>query len=369
MAARGPGGYRWAIAVSEHSVPWVVLDATVFRGHDRYLESAAGRLLRDESAARRLRIAVPEVVLIESEANHRRAVQSARERLVAAHEALRRLTASQSRDLRPWRLHYREEFERMLRAAGGELLPIPAAPHVTLLQRAAARWRPFDSRGEGYREAMVWESILELLERTRAPVVLVSAAHAAFSQTRTRPELAADLVAELEQRGHAGRVKLSFELGQLIAQTPRVRELASGWRQSIGQSPGLEQGLMQKLLEVAHADAGAVIAADLPAGKVRTARFLTFTRGRNLRVDEAWVSPTGSSLLNVALTVDYTLEFEIPTPATSPVAKPWEWTPVRSSSTIVLRFEVIQHHPADEPEEFGARLVGWSDPKDVSAAA
>lgn len=346
-----------------------MLDATVFGGHDRYLESAAGRLLRDESAAGRLRIAVPEVVLLEAEAHHRRAVQSARERLFAAHEALRQLTAPPGRDRRPWRLHYREEFEAMLRAARGELLPTPAVPHINLLQKAAARWRPFDARGEGYREALVWESALELLEHTREPVILISGAYAAFSETRDRPELAADLVAELEQRHHGGRVKLYFELGQLIAETPRVRELASGWRQSIRQSPNLEHGLTRKLLEVAYADAGAVIAADLPAGKVRTARFLTFTRARNLRIEEAWVSPTGSSLLDVALIVDYTLEFEIPTPATAPVAKPWEWTPVRSSSTIALRFEVIQHHPADEPGEFGVRLVGWSDPRDVSVAA
>jgi hypothetical protein len=343
-----------------------VLDATVFGGQDRYLESAAGRLLRDESAAGRMRIAVPEAVLIESEASHRRAVQAARERLVAAHEALKDLEGAQGRDLRPWRLHYREELEHVVRHARGELLPIPAVGHLRLLEKAAARRRPFDARGEGYREALVWESVLELLERTPEPIILVSETHAAFSRTRAEPELAADLVSELGERGHAGRVELYFRLGQLVAQIPRVRELASGWRKTIGQNPGIERALTQKLLEVTYADATAVIAADLPAGKVRTPRFVTFSRPRNLRVQEAWVSPTGSSLLDVALTVDYTLEFEIPTPVASgaPVIRPWEWTPVRSSSTIVLRFEVIQHHPADEPHEFGARLVGWSDPRD-----
>ncbi len=361
-------GYRRSIVPAEHiAAPWVVLDASVFSGHDRYLDSAAGRLLRDESAAGRVRIAVPEVVLIESEANHRRAVQAARERLVAAHEALRELTTPQGRDLRPWRLHYREELEAVLHNAGGELLPIPAVSHLRLLERAALRQRPFDARGEGYREALVWESVLELLDSRPEPVMLVSDAHAAFSKSRAHPELAADLVTELQERGQERRVVLYFELGQFVAQIPRVRELATGWRHSISDNPGVEQALTQKLLEVGRADAGAVIAGDLPAGKVRTPRFMTFTKPRNLRVEEAWVSPTGSSLLDVALTVDYTLEFEIPTPPgvrVEPVAKPWEWTPVRSASTIVLRFEVIQHHPADEPQEFGARLVGWSDPRD-----
>jgi hypothetical protein len=367
IAETSAGGYRKSIALGEHSVPWIVLDATVFGGNDRYLESAAGRLLRDESAAGRMRIAVPEVVLIESEANHRRAVQAAREKLVAAHEALRDLDTPQGRDLRPWRLRYREELEHVLRYAGGEILPIPAVGHLRLLEKAATRRRPFDARGVGYREALVWESVLELLEGDPEPVILVSEAHAAFSRTRAKAELAADLIGELETRGHSGRVELCFDLGQLVAHIPRVRELATGWRQSIRGNPGVEQALTQKLIEVTRADATAVIAADLPAGKVRTPRFVSFTRPRGLRVEEAWVSPAGSSLLDVALTVDYTLEFEIPTrPGARPeaVSKPWEWTPVRSSSTIVLRFEVIQHHPADDPHEFGARLVGWSDPRD-----
>ena len=350
------------MALSRASTPWIVLDSTVFNGHDRYLESAAGRLLRDESAAGRMRIAIPEVVLIESEAGHRRAVQAARERLVAAHEALKRLPSAGGRDLRPWRLSYREDLERVLGHAAGEILPIPVVPHVRLLDRAAARQRPFDSRGEGYRKALVWESVLDLLARTHGAVVLISDDRVAFSEPGATPELAAELAAELIERGYGGRVELYHALGQFVAQVPRVRELASGWRQTIAHNPGVEQALVQKLLEVTNADANAVLTADLPAGKVRNPRFVTFTRPRNLRVEEAWVSPTGSSLLDMALRLDYTLEFEIPTSAAE-TSKPWEWTAVRSSSTIDLRFEVIQHHPADDPDEFGARLVGWSDPR------
>ncbi len=80
-----------------------MLDWTVIGGRDRYLESAAGRLLRDEAAGDRVRIAVPEVAVIEAAANQRRAVAAARARLVAAHEPLKRLPEFHARDLRPWR--------------------------------------------------------------------------------------------------------------------------------------------------------------------------------------------------------------------------------------------------------------------------
>jgi hypothetical protein len=357
-----PGGYLRPISRTAYSPPWVVLDSTVVSGRDRYLESAAGRLLRDEAAAGSLRIAVPEVVVIEAGADQRRAVQAARERLVAAHEPLRTLSEYHARDLRPWRLHYREDLQRVLAEVGGEILPIPDVPHEHLQKRAGARRRPFDAEGHGYRRALVWESVLALLAREPEPVVLISADHAAFSQTRDEPELAADLAAELRERGNEGRVALCFGLGEFVAETPRVRELASRWRQSLADRPELGRALTQKLLEVTNAQAGAVIAGDLPLDRVRQPRFFTFTRPRGLHVDEAWVSPTGISLLDVSLTVDYTLEFDIPTSAAP--AFETEWTSVRSSSTLVLSFEVIQHHSTDEPNEFGARLVGWSDPRD-----
>ncbi len=342
-----------------------MLDATVIGGRDRYLESAAGRLLRDEAAAGRLRIAVPEAVVIEAEANHRRAVQAARERLVAAHEALRRVPSTRGGDLRPWRLPYREDLERVLRGTGGEILPVPDTPHARLLERAADRRRPFHGDGHGYRPALVWETVLALLSRVSGPLLLVSADHAAYSETSYAAALAPELAAELTDRGYAGRLTLHFELRDLIAQIPRVRELASGWRHSIAANPAFREALMAKLLEVAHAEAGAVLGGDLPGGGAPAPRFLSFTDARSLVIDEAWVSATGSSLLDVSMTVDYALELDIPVPsAASPQVSiaPREWTTVKSSSTIALAFEVLQHHPTDVPGEFGARLVGWSDP-------
>ncbi len=343
----------------------MVLDATVIGGRDRYLESAAGRLLRDEAVAGRLRIAVPEAVVIEGEANHRRAVQAARERLVSAHEALRRMPGARGGDLRPWRLPYREDLRRVLGGTGGEILPLPDTPHVRLLERAAARRRPFYGDGHGYRPALVWETVLALLTRAPGPVFFVSADYAAFSETRYAAELAGELAAELVERGYAGHLALYFELRDLVAQIPRVRELATGWRHSIAEDPALREALTAKLLRVAHAEAGAVLGGDLPGGGARAPRILSFTDARHLVVDEAWVSATGSSLLDVSMTVDYTVELEIPLPgAGGPQVSvaPQEWTAVKSSSTIALAFEVIQHHSTDDSSEFGARLVGWSDP-------
>ena len=84
------GGTVCQVAGTSSPTPWVVLDSHVFGGRDRYLESNAGQVLRSESRAGRLCIAVPEV-LIESDANHRRAVRAARDRLVATRRELEEL--------------------------------------------------------------------------------------------------------------------------------------------------------------------------------------------------------------------------------------------------------------------------------------
>lgn len=127
-----------------------MLDSTVLGGSDPYLESAAGRLLRDESAAGRLRIAIPRVVLIESDASYRRAVRKAEGQLGAARHKLKQLRVPQGGDLAPRELRYGEDIEKLVREADGQVLPVPDVPHAALVDRAANRTRPFDAsvRGE-----------------------------------------------------------------------------------------------------------------------------------------------------------------------------------------------------------------------------
>jgi hypothetical protein len=47
--------------------------------------------------------------------------------------------------------------------AGYAILPYPAVDHRTVVARALARRRPFDAKGRnGYRDALIWETVLEL---------------------------------------------------------------------------------------------------------------------------------------------------------------------------------------------------------------
>jgi hypothetical protein len=116
--------------------------------------TSRGRLLRDESESGHLRIAIPEVALLEAEANHHRAVSAAESKLKAARESLEQRRAPQGGDLKPRQLTYRADLEEVLRVAGGEILPIPQVPHDQLVEEAVWRRRPFDAKGDGYRDAL-----------------------------------------------------------------------------------------------------------------------------------------------------------------------------------------------------------------------
>lgn len=346
-------------------IPWVVLDSTVLSDHDRYLESPAGQLLREEGAAGRVRIAVPEVVAIEANAAHLRAVRKARDQYLAAREALTRLRAPESKeDIRPLP-GYRPHLEKILRDAGGLILPVPMVLHPGLVEKAAHRRRPFDDKGDGYRDALVWETVLELLKRDSEPLMFVSGDRRAFSRSKERAELAADLVSDLRERGQVGRVQLYFDLRDATADIPRVQELTSAWQHRITENPELAQALTQKLLEIAYADATPLIAADVVRGHGDAAnpRFVSFSRPQDLRVQEAYVSAGGTVLLDVELTVEYTIEYEVMLPTGESLeGLPLDWATLGTSSTMTLTFEVIQHDPDGEPKQFGARLTAWSEP-------
>lgn len=53
-------------------------------------------------------------------------------------------------------------FRERLEAQFDRILDYPDTQHEVLVSRAVTRIKPFDEEGEGYRDAMIWETVLEL---------------------------------------------------------------------------------------------------------------------------------------------------------------------------------------------------------------
>lgn len=154
-------------------------------------------LLANRAAYNFLTVVVPRVVVEELVANHRRALQAATESNLKSARSLARL-GHKLPDLTVREFDYREYIlERFDEVLGFDVLDWPKVSHQELVARSTNRTPPFNQNGGGYRDSLVWASVLELASAGH-PVVLVSA-DAAFSAQDG--QLHHELSAEVEALG------------------------------------------------------------------------------------------------------------------------------------------------------------------------
>jgi len=79
------------------------------------------------------------------------------------------------------------------------ILKYPTISHKDLVQRALSRRKPFSESGRGYRDALIWENVVELMaENKNEMFYFINANSHDFSDKNT---LHPDLIANLEKRG------------------------------------------------------------------------------------------------------------------------------------------------------------------------
>jgi hypothetical protein len=101
------------------------------------------------------------------------------------------------------------------------VIPIPDVAHAVLVERATSRRRPFTEKGTGYRDALIWFSVLALAEE--GPLVFLTSNTKDFADgTNLHPDLVDDLVAAGLRGSH---VVLEVSLSQLVQSTIPEEEL------------------------------------------------------------------------------------------------------------------------------------------------
>lgn len=154
-----------------------------------------------------LNVVVPRSALEEVVANHRRQVD-------AADQALRNLGRERVRlgmsapESESSSFDYREYLDdRFDRQLGISVLPWPTVSHSDLVSRAVSRTPPFDEKGGGYRDALIWASVVQLASEGHT-VALVSADRAFADKDGNLANLLAREIAPL-----AGSVELVRDFG------------------------------------------------------------------------------------------------------------------------------------------------------------
>jgi hypothetical protein len=170
----------------------VVLDTTELR-RDWLLVGFRMQLLATRASHSSLTVNVPASVLEELIAHHERESVVAAQGHVKAVQAMSRLgLRGPTEQFVPldYRAYLVERFDEIL---GFTTLTWPQVSHETLVGRAVHRVPPFDTKGGGYRDSLVWASVLELAT-AGSDVVLVSADRGfADPQGELHPDLKAEV--------------------------------------------------------------------------------------------------------------------------------------------------------------------------------
>lgn len=152
------------------------------------------QLLATRTSQGSFSVNIPPSVLEELIAHQRRESEAATRTYAKAVHALNRLgfRAPAGETLRiNYRAYLLERFEEVLSFV---ILDWPKVSHETLVDRAVYRVPPFDSKGGGYRDSLVWMNVLELVKQGRE-VVFVSADR---GFANAQGELHSDLVSEID---------------------------------------------------------------------------------------------------------------------------------------------------------------------------
>jgi len=187
--------------VSPYGLGTVVLDSNCIVRRDWRLTSAPWRVLAYHARTNRCSVVLPELVVREAIGRYRAELASTVEKARSVAKELARLgvhTPTQAVDLEAAVADYELALRAAIDEANGKVEHPPNVAILDLADRAIGRKPPFDAKGGGFRDAVLWEHVLATLSKPWHRTVLVTADNA-FKEPNG--ELAAELRDEVEARG------------------------------------------------------------------------------------------------------------------------------------------------------------------------
>lgn len=110
---------------------------------------------------------------------------------------------------------YQEKLHERLKALNARIMPLPKIGLEKILQRDLGERKPFDTSGKGFRDTLIWETILEECQKHGEEIILISADFGSPIDDNQTYSLFPDLLADLEKENlPKDRVKLCKDLKQ-----------------------------------------------------------------------------------------------------------------------------------------------------------
>lgn len=235
----------------------VILDSTALIS-DFHLSSAANRGLLEGGKAGVIRLGVPELVVLEvvHKWGQRVAEMVAKaESVVTAAkrlglESLAVAVPSVEDEVASYEISLRQKLEE----ASVAVYAIPTVSHEFLVNKAIQRKSPFADKGTGYRDALIWETVKEILRTSDEMVALVTNNKSDFgSSDGSIPQ---GLLDELtgDGIGHSRLMILASPADAAAATLEHAQSLLDLFEQKLESDKVFSGRLFQELVEVADLD-------------------------------------------------------------------------------------------------------------------
>ena len=186
---------------------YVLLDTNIYVG-DWRLSGSAFNVFREARARIGANWVVPEIIFAEVTNKAAERVSTIKDRLESIATELQfvrgRPTERIALDAMATSADYSAFLTDLFAKEDAKIIPMPGVPHAELAQRAVEKRRPFKESGAGYRDALIWHTILELLRDPNTKLCFVTANSSDFGKS----VLHHDLVSDLTQRSiDPGRIR------------------------------------------------------------------------------------------------------------------------------------------------------------------
>lgn len=138
----------------------VIFDTTVF-AHGFNSKSGDVRLIKKFLESTPSELCVPAIVIEEAVNLVRKSIEEANQELREPQRLTGDTTTFKKFDVQSAVAKYRGDLDALLQSLKTRILPFPAVSHADLANRALAAYKPFVTGGRGYRDALIWYTVLE----------------------------------------------------------------------------------------------------------------------------------------------------------------------------------------------------------------
>jgi hypothetical protein len=205
---------------------------------------------------------------------------------------------------------YKVFFFEMLKKNGAKILPYPQVEHNIIVERAINRRKPFKDNGDGYRDTLIWFSLLEVIKGSKDTLFFVTHNVTDFGKNTLFPELSDDLT-KLDIPTNAIKIISSldeynslFILPELEKLGEMMKRLESNAVEKFSIRDWIEDCLLEELTWRELAD----ILAKIEQGHAEV-NILSIDKVNNFQVDDVRLLPSGDLLVYV--TADVSMEFRV----------------------------------------------------------